>query len=411
MSIFTRIQHAWDAFANDSKNVTVNYGGGRGRPNYNPSTSPFAQSGLKNIAFSRIAVDVSMTDILHVKQDANGENQIRLNSNLQSCLSIEANIDQSGRAFMHDLVYSLLDEGCVAAVPVKTTNSPIKTGNYDINSLRVGKIVQWFPQYVRVQVYNEETGNQEEVMLPKSTVAIIQNPFSSVLNGNITLLNRINQKMAQIDNADEIASSGNLNILFQVPYVLRTEKMRKQAESRRKELESQLSGDNKFGIGMVDGTEKVTQLNRTITNSIQDEIKQLTDQFYSAIGLTENVMNGTAGEQEMLTYYARTVDPIMDAILKEFTRKFITKTARSQGQTLIAYRDPFKLVPVEKIAEMTDVFRRDQVLTSNEIRPKIGYPKSSDPLADKLSNPSIADANQDTALPSTSVGVSDNSGQ
>lgn len=312
---------------------------------------------------------------------------------------------------MHDLVYSLLDEGCVAAVPVKTTNSPIKTGNYDINSLRVGKIVQWFPQYVRVQVYNEETGNQEEVMLPKSTVAIIQNPFSSVLNGNVTLLNRINQKMAQIDNADEIASSGNLNILFQVPYVLRTEKMRKQAELRRKELENQLSGDNKFGIGMVDGTEKVTQLNRTITNSIQDEIKQLTDQFYSAIGLTENVMNGTAGEQEMLTYYARTVDPIMDAILKEFTRKFITKTARSQGQTLIAYRDPFKLVPVEKIAEMTDVFRRDQVLTSNEIRPKIGYPKSSDPLADKLSNPSIADANQDTVLPSTSVGAPDNSGQ
>lgn len=402
MKFTQRVKNGWNAFADNKNSFTKDIGYGSSS-NFSSGTKRIvSRNTIANTIFNRIALDVSMVDILHVKTDSRTDNQTKMDSPLQRCLSYEANIDQTGKAFIHDLVYSLLDEGVIAVVPVDTTISPTKSSGFDINSMRVGKITQWYPKHVRVSLYNESTGQYEEITLAKKAVAIIENPLYAVVNGDNGLLNRLLRKMALADDEDERATNGSLNMIVQFPYVVKGDVRRKQAEERLKSLEEQLK-NNRRGIAYIDATEKVTQLNRPITNNLQDEIKYLTEQFYNAIGLTQNVFNGTASESELRGYYTRSVDVIIQAILAEFNRKFLTRTAITQGQLLVAYRDPFDLVPVEQLASIADTFSRNAILTLNEIRKIIGYGPNASPAADELSNKNIADVNQTSAGSSTSM--------
>lgn len=394
MRLKDRIQHAWNAFntKDQVEAMTVSYGAGSANPSHKPYRR-YASASFSSSIFNRIAIDVSMTSIQHVKMDAETENWTPVKSGLQNCLGVEANIDQTGYQFLQDLVYSMFDEGSVAVVPVDTTFSPTVTGSYEVNSMRVGKITQWFPKHVTVRLYNEETGNQEDVTLEKSFVAIIENPLYAVINGPNATLTRLLTKMGQLDDLDAMLASGKLDVLIQLPYTIKTELQRTQAEERIAGIESSLT-KNKHGISYVDGSEKVIQLNRTLNSQLVDDINTLTKQFYNQLGLTENVFNGTASELEMRTYYSRTIDPIMQNILAEFNRKFLTKTARSQGQRLESYRDPFSLVPVEQIAQIADTFKRNELATGNEIRKIIKLKPHSSPEADMLRNPNIAGVNQ-----------------
>jgi len=335
-----------------------------------------------------------MTTILHVKIDEK-EDITPIQSKLSNCLSLEANIDQTSIQFMQDIVYSMFDEGVVAVVPVVTTKNPDITEAYEIEQMRVGRIVQWYPQHVTVRLYNERTGNQEDITVPKALTAIIENPLYAVINGPNATLKRLLSKMAILDENDEQMSAGKLDMFIQLPYAVRTDVQRASAEKRIADLELQLS-KNKRGIAYSDVTEKVTQLTRPINNNMFEEVDRLNTQFYNQLGLTENVLNGTASESEMRTYYTRTIDPIIENIILEFKRKFLTKTARTQGQTLEAYRDPFKLVPISQIIELGDTFRRNSIATGNEVRKLVGMKASSDPRADELYNPNIADSNQQT---------------
>lgn len=357
---------------------------------------------IANTAYNRIAIDCSMVELQHVKIDEKTQNQTKMKSSLIDCLTIEANIDQTGKDFIHDIVLSVLDEGVVAVVPVETDINP-KNGSFDVKSLRVGKITQWYPKYVEVELYNEETGQHETVTVPKKSTAIIENPLYTVVNNTNSMLKRLIKKMAIEDSIDEDTAAGNLNLLLQFPYTIKTEAKKKEAESRIKSLEDQLR-NGKYGIGYIDATEHVIQLNRALSPTIQDSIKYLSEQFYNGLGLTQNVFNGTASELEMRAYNTRTIDPIVETILAEFRRKFLTKTARTQGQTLVAYRDPFKLVPVENLAQIADTMTRDAIMSSNEVRGRlIGMAPSTSDGADDLSNPNIADVNQASAAPSTSM--------
>ena len=403
MKLSDRISHAWNAFVGkQASGYNPNIGAGTSAPGYS-TYRRWNRSFVADVVYNRIATDASMIEIQHVKVNDEGQNQTRVSSGLDNCLSVEANMDQSSIDFIHDLVYSLLDEGIVAVVPVKTTLNPAVSGSYDVTELRTASITQWYPSHVKVKLYDDRDGQTKEIVLAKSMVAIIRNPFYSLVNGNSGMLSRLLNKMSLLDQVDDIAATNNLNLIFQVPYSLKNPAKKQEAEQRRKDLESQLN-EGKYGVAYIDGTEKVTQLNRPVITTLQDEVKYLTDQFYSALGLTPNVLNGTADEKEMLAYYTRTIDPMVSAITSEFTRKFITKTGRSQGQKVVSYRNPFKLVPVEELATIADTFTRNAILSSNEFRPIVGFqPRADDPEADQLVNSNIAPVNQETAQPSTSV--------
>lgn len=404
MGLANRIKRAWNAFNTKEQQFpyTADIGPSSGVPMYKLNARAYHESSFANTVFNRIAIDASMVDILDVKVDKDNQNQQQQDSGLQRCLSEEANIDQTGREFIHDLVYSMFDEGVVAVVPVETRGDPTLSESYDIISMRIGKILQWYPRHVRIQLYNEETGLYEDITLPKAMVGIIENPLYEVINAQNGTLNRIVRKMAQLDQADEIASNGNLNLILQLPYIVKSDTRKKQAQERLDSLEQQLNS-NKYGIGYIDGTEKITQLNRPVSNTLADEVKYLTEQFFNALGLTQNIFDGTASELEMRAYYNRTIDPIIERITAEFSRKFFSKTARSQGRKLVGYRDPFKLVPVEQLATIADTFSRNAILSPNELRKIVGYGPNSQPESDQLTNRNIAAVNQDTAGASTSM--------
>ena len=344
--------------------------------------------------YNRIALDTSAISIRHVRLDENDRYLEDIKSKLNECLTIEANIDQTSRAFIQDVVMSMLDEGCVAIVPVDTTFDPKVTSSYDILTMRTGKILEWRPQHVKVRLYNDRTGVKEEVVVPKSTVAIIENPLYSVMNEPNSTMQRLIRKLNLLDVVDEQSSSGKLDLIIQLPYVIKTEARRLQAENRRKDIENQLAG-SKYGIAYTDGTERITQLNRSVENNLMKQIEYLTNLLYSQLGITQSVMDGTADEKTMLNYTNRTIEPIVSAIVDEMKRKFLTKTARSQQQSIKFFSDPFKLVPVNDLAEIADKFTRNEIMTSNEIRQIVGMKPSDDPRADELKNANINQSNEE----------------
>ena len=393
---FTRLKHAWNAFINN-KDSTINYGVLGSSYYYRPDRQRFTGGNERTIVtsvYNRIALDVSAVDIKHVRIDENDRYKETINSGINSCFNTEANIDQTGRAFIQDIVMSMLDEGCVAIVPIDTTTSPVNSNTYDILSMRTGKILQWYPNHVQVRVYNEKTGNKEDIILPKSSVGIIENPLYAVINEPNSTMQRLIRKLSLLDAVDEQSGSGKLDLIIQLPYTIKTEARRKQAEMRRKEIEMQLTG-SKYGIAYTDGTEHITQLNRPIENNLMKQIEYLTSMLYSQLGITQSILDGTADEKTMLNYYSRTIEPIISAIVDEMKRKFLTKTARSQGQSFLFFRDPFKLVPVNDIANVADTFTRNEILSSNEIRQLIGIKPSSDPKADMLRNSNLNQADQE----------------
>ena len=393
---FTRLKHAWNAFINN-KDSTINYGVLGSSYYYRPDRQRFTGGNERTIVtsvYNRIALDVSAVDIKHVRIDENDRYKETINSGINSCFNTEANIDQTGRAFIQDIVMSMLDEGCVAIVPIDTTISPVNSNTYDILSMRTGKILQWYPNHVQVRVYNEKTGNKEDIILPKSSVGIIENPLYAVINEPNSTMQRLIRKLSLLDAVDEQSGSGKLDLIIQLPYTIKTEARRKQAEMRRKEIEMQLTG-SKYGIAYTDGTEHITQLNRPIENNLMKQIEYLTSMLYSQLGITQSILDGTADEKTMLNYYSRTIEPIISAIVDEMKRKFLTKTARSQGQSFLFFRDPFKLVLVNDIANVADTFTRNEILSSNEIRQLIGIKPSSDPKADMLRNSNLNQADQE----------------
>ena len=390
MRIRDRLQHAWNAFVYNDNSYTnpQNLGG---FSTYKPDRVHFSRGVEKSIVtsvYNRIALDVSSITIKHVRLDDNGRYVEEINSGLQNCLNVEANIDQTGRAFLQDVVMSMLDEGCVAIVPVDTTVNPAVSGSYEINTMRTGKILEWYPAHVRVRVYNDRKGIHEELTLPKSTVAIIENPLYAVINEPNSTMQRLIRKLNLLDVVDEQTSAGKLDLIIQLPYVIKSEARRKQAEERRKDIEMQLSG-SKYGIAYTDGTERITQLNRPAENNLMKQVEYLTNMLYSQLGLTQSILEGSADEKTMLNYYNRTIEPIIAAIVDEIKRKFLTKTARAQKQSIMFFRDPFKLVPVENMAEIADKFTRNEIMTSNEIRQIVGMMPSKDPGADELRNKNL----------------------
>ena len=397
MGIRDRLQHAWNAFVyNDNAYVDPQNLGGLST--FKPDRVHFSRGVERSIVtsvYNRLALDVSSIAIKHVRLDENGRFKEEVDSGLQNCLNVEANIDQTGRAFLQDVVMSMLDEGCVAIVPVDTTIDPAKSGSYEINTMRTGKILEWYPAHVRVRVYNDKRGIHEELVLPKSTVAIIENPLYAVINEPNSTMQRLIRKLNLLDVVDEQTSSGKLDLIIQLPYVIKTDARRKQAEERRKDIEMQLSG-SKYGIAYTDGTERITQLNRPAENNLMKQVEYLTSMLYSQLGLTQSIMDGSADDKTMLNYYNRTVEPILAAITDEIKRKFLTKTARAQKQTVMYFRDPFKLTPVVDLAEIADKFTRNEIMTSNEIRQIVGMKPATDPSADELRNKNLNQSNEAT---------------
>ena len=394
MEIFDRLQHAWNAFMN--KDPTYNYQGVGMGYSYRPDRPRLTRGNERSIInsiFNKIALDVASIDIVHCKLDENNRYIETIDSGLNNCLTLEANIDQTGRAFIQDIVMSMLDEGSVAIVPVDTTINPKDTNSYDIVSMRTGKILAWYPEHVRVQLYNEKTGKKEELILPKKTVGIIENPLYTVINEQNSTMQRLKRKLALLDMVDEQNSSGKLDLIIQLPYVVKSDARRQQAEKRRKDIEMQLVG-SKYGIAYTDGTERITQLNRPVDNNLFTQVESLTSMLYSQLGITQSVLDGTADEKTMLNYYNRSIAPFIDAIVDELKRKFLSKTARTRRQSIQAFRDPFKLVPVNELAEIADKFTRNEILSSNEIRQIIGRKPSKDPKADQLVNSNISQPNQ-----------------
>lgn len=395
MGIRDRLQHAWNAFVyNDNTYVDPQNLGGLNT--YRPDRVHFSRGVERSIVtsvYNRLALDVSSIAIKHVRLDENGRFKEEVDSGLQNCLNVEANIDQTGRAFLQDVVMSMLDEGCVAIVPVDTTIDPAKSGSYEINTMRTGKILEWYPAHIRVRVYNDKRGIHEEIVLPKSSVAIIENPLYAVINEPNSTMQRLIRKLNLLDVVDEQTSSGKLDLIIQLPYVIKSEARRKQAEERRKDIEMQLSG-SKYGIAYTDGTERITQLNRPAENNLMKQVEYLTSMLYSQLGLTQSIMDGSADDKTMLNYYNRTVEPILAAITDEIKRKFLTKTARAQKQTVMYFRDPFKLTPVVDLAEIADKFTRNEIMTSNEIRQIVGMKPADDPSADELRNKNLNQSNE-----------------
>ena len=396
MGITDRLQHAWNAFVNN-ENRSRYYDRGH-ISSYKPDRVRFTRGNERSIVtsvYNRLALDASSMSIKHVRLDDNGRFTEEVNSGLQNCLNIEANIDQTGRAFLQDVVMSMLDEGCVAIVPVDTTINPMLSGSYEINTMRTAKILEWYPAHVRVRLYNDRKGIHEELILPKANVAIIENPLYAVINEPNSTMQRLIRKLNLLDVVDEQTSSGKLDLIIQLPYVIKSDARRKQAEERRKDIEMQLSG-SKYGIAYTDGTERITQLNRPAENNLMNQVQYLTDMLYSQLGLTQSILDGSADDKTMLNYYNRTIEPILAAIVDEIKRKFLTKTARAQKQTIMYFRDPFKLVPVNDIAEIADKFTRNEIMTSNEIRQIVGMKPSKDPEADELRNKNLNKSAEET---------------
>ena len=395
---FTRFQNAWNAFiGRDPTNrflYNENWSGGY---SYRPDRSRMNYGNERSIIssiYNRISVDCAAITIQHVKTDENNRYLETISSKLNNCLTLDANLDQTGRALIQDIVLSMFDEGCVAVVPTDTSTDPNRTDSYDILALRTGRITEWFPYYVRIEVYNENTGQKQQIMMNKKDVAIIENPLYAVMNEPNSTLRRLIRKLNLLDAIDEQSSAGKLDLIIQLPYTIRTDARRKQAEDRRKDIENQLAG-SKYGIAYADATEHITQLNRPVENNLMNQVQYLTSMLYSQLGLTENIFNGTADEQTLLNYYNSTVEPILSAITDEFKRKFLTKTARTQHQSIMFFRDPFKLVPINNIAEIADKFTRNEILTSNEIRGIIGFKPSNDPKADQLINSNLNQSNEE----------------
>jgi len=392
-SMGTRLKHAWNAFKNrDPTEVYTQQGLGyssSSRPDRIKAYTTNARSVISAV-YSRIALDVASVTIRHVRLDQNERFVETISSGLNECLTLEANTDQTSRAFVQDIILSMFDEGVVAVVPVETTADPTFYGAFDVNSFRTGRIINWYPKHVRVRLYNERTGAHEEITLPKSMVAIIENPLYSVMNEPNGTLKRLIRKLTLLDSIDEQSGSGKLDLIIQLPYVIKTEARREQAETRRMDIERQLSG-SKYGIAYTDGTERIIQLNRPVENTLMDQVQYLTSMLYSQLGLTEDVFSGKADEKTMLNYNNRTVAPLLNAIIDEFKRKFLTKTARTQKQSIMYFKDTFSLVPATQLAEIADKFTRNEILSSNDFRAILGYKPDPNPKSDALINKNIAD--------------------
>jgi Phage portal protein len=406
LGIADYLRHAWNVFTNQTRRVDTPYAYSdyygslsSSRPDRRRLTYSNERSIISSI-FTRLSIDVSTIDIRHVRTDDQRRYLEDIDSGLNNCLTLEANIDQAARQFRIDVMMSLCDRGVVALVPVDTSISPEKSGGFEILTLRVGDIVAWYPHHVRVSLYNEDKGIREEVTLEKKFLAIIENPLYTVMNEPNSTLQRLIRKLNLLDGSDEIIASGKLDLIIQLPYVIKSEARRQQAEQRRADIEFQLKG-SQYGIAYTDGTEKITQLNRPAENNLLVQIEYLTKLLYSQLGLTEEVMNGTADEKAMLNYYNRTIEPFLTAMVEAMRRSFLTKTARSQRQTVMFFRDPFRLVPIENIAEIADKFTRNEIMTSNEMRQAIGMAPHSDPKADQLVNSNMPQA--DTGVPSTRI--------
>lgn len=404
-----RLRHAWNAFRDlnpvaelRSYGDAVSYGGrpDRVRLSYSSERTIIAS------IMTRLSIDVAAIDIRHVRLDDEDRYLEDIDSGFNNCLKVEANIDQAARHFRQDIAATLFDKGCAAIVPVDTTDDPSMTNSYDIKTMRVGEIKEWFPQHVRVELYNESKGRREIILVEKRFVAIVENPLYSVMNEPNSTLQRLIRKLNLLDNVDEAAASGKLDLLIQLPYVVKSDARRDQAEKRRIDIEAQLRG-SKYGIAYIDGTEKITQLNRPAENNMLKEIEWLTKQLYIQLGLTEEVMNGTADEATMLNYNARTLEPVVTAIVEAMKRTFLTKTARSQQQSVMPFRDPFRLVPITEIAQIADVFTRNEIASSNEIRQAIGWKPSKDPRADELRNSNMPDTGDPSAVPAEDPGTDD----
>lgn len=392
VTLLDRLRHSWNAFTDAEKNrnkpVTMTYESyysyGSSRPDRLRPLRSIERTVVQSI-YNRMAVDAASISLRHVRTDGDGRYLEDIKSGLQECLSVEANIDQGGQMFRQDIYQTLLQEGYLGIAPIDTTSNPREMGSYGIKTMRVGRVVEWKPEHVVLSLYNDRTGQRENVLLPKRIVAIVENPFYSVMNEPSSTLQRLQHKLNLLDQVDEQSSSGKLDILIQLPYVVKSDLRRQQAETRRKELEVQLK-DSKYGIGYIDGTERITQLNRPVENNLLKQVEYLTALLYSQLGITEEIMKGTADSTTMLNYYNRTIGPIVDAVVESMTRTFITKTARTQGHAVRPFRDPFKLVPVDQIAEMGDKLTRNEIASSNEIRMAIGWKPSKDPKADELRN-------------------------
>nr|DAL55071.1 MAG TPA_asm: portal protein [Caudoviricetes sp.] len=409
LNLSTRLAHAWNAFTSrDPTQYIITGPGYSSRPD-RPRLSRGNEKSIATSIFNRIALDVSSVNIKHCRLDKNGRYVEDIDSGLNNCLNLEANKDQTGRAFIQDVVLSMLDEGCVALVPVETTIDPKSSNSYQIDSMRTGKITEWYPDMVRVRLYNDRTGEKEEILLPKNQVAIIENPLYAVVNEYNSTMQRLIRKLSLLDVTDEQTASGKLDLIIQLPYVIKTEARRQQVERRRKDIIDQLTG-SQYGIAYIDGTEKIIQLNRSLENNLLKQVEYLTNMVYSQLGITQSVLDGTADEKTMLNYMNRTVEPIISAIVDELKRKFLTKTARSQLQSIVYFRDPFRLVPVNDIAEIADKFTRNEIMTSNEIRQIVGMQPSKDPKADELVNSNISQAKQDMSQTLNAAEVNEEGG-
>lgn len=388
-----RLKNGWNAFMNRDPPVelTSEFKDVGVSSSYRPDRPRFSRGNERSIVtsvFNRIAMDCAAIEIQHVKLDDNGRYIESMDSGLNNCLTLEANKDQTGRAFIQDIVMSMFDEGSVAVVPVDTSRDILTNTSYDILSMRTGKILTWWPDYVQVSVYNDRTGNREQIVLPKRDVAIIENPLYAVMNEPNSTLQRLIRKLNILDAIDEQSGAGKLDLIIQLPYLIKTESRKQQAEARRKEIETQLAG-SKYGIAYTDGTEHVTQLNRSVDNNLMKQIEYLTDMLYSQLGISVDVLNGTADEKAMLNYNNRTIEPVVSAIVNEMKRKFLTKTARSQKQSIVFFRDPFRLVPVSQLADIADKFTRNEILSSNEVRQIVGMKPVEDIKADELRNKNL----------------------
>lgn len=404
MGIIDRAKRAWNVFVNN-RDPTYEYRDYGASYSYRPDRVRFSRGNERTIVtaiYNRIALDVSNIDILHCRLDEDGRYIETIDSKLNNCLNLEANIDQTGKALMQDIVMSMFDEGYVAVVPTETTADPKLTDSYDIYSMRTGKIKEWYPEHVKVSVYNERIGRREDIILPKRSVAIIENPLYAVMNEPNSTMQRLIRKLSILDAIDEQSGAGKLDLIIQLPYVVRTDARKMEAEKRRKDIEMQLAG-SKYGVAYIDGTEKVTQLNRSVENNLMKQIEYLTSMLYGQLSITQEVMDGTANEQTMLNYNNRTVDPIISVIVNEFKRKFLSKTARTQLQSIAYFRDPFKLAPLNNIAEIADKLTRNEIMTSNEIRQKIGLKPSKDPKANELRNSNIAQAKEESPISSEAL--------
>lgn len=393
MALTDRLQHAWNAFRNPDMGYRYqDYGTSS---YYRPDRIMLSRGNERTITtsvYNRIALDTAAIDIIHARLDDDGRYKEQITSGLNECLTLRANIDQTSKAFLQDVVMSMMDEGVVAIVPVDTTIDPTKSNSFDIHTMRTGQIIEWYPKHVKVRVYNDRTGLKEEVLLPKESVAIIENPLYAVINEPNSTMQRLVRKLNLLDVIDEQSGSGKLDLIIQLPYVIKSEARRIQAENRRKDIENQLAG-SKYGIAYTDGTERITQLNRPVENNLMKQIEYLTSMLYSQLGITQSILDGTADEKTMLNYYNRTIEPIITAIVDEIRYKFLTKTARTQMQDIVYFRNPFKLVPINELAEISDKFTRNEIASSNEIRQIIGWKPSDDPGADELRNKNLNKSN------------------